>query len=544
MIVRFINILGAARYSALRLLRCRRKAPRYRRDFNCKERSRRKAATVFLISVFFLISTAFSLSFSSPNVLFIATDDLRVELGCYGQDWIHSPNLDKFANQATRFNRAYCQAALCNPSRASVMTGLYPDTIGVIDLPTHFRHVAPEVVTLPEHFKNNAYFTQNIGKVFHNWHHGDMDGDPQSWSVPAELHYNTHSKDIPTPSSLIEDQKTNAIGKLLRKRADNYDVPDNAYFDGKIADKAVAALGSFKRKDQPFFLAIGFWKPHLPFNAPKKYWDYYLNNPEIESLLQPENASRPAGMPEIAVHSGQELMRDFDDGLDDEQVGLLRQGYYAAVSYMDAQVGEVLDAVDQLGLAEDTIVVFWSDHGFHLGENGLWCKNSCYDLDTRIPLMIRLPGQKQGQISNSLVELVDLYPTLVELCGLPAIEPVRRQPLQGKSLVPVLKNPKLSIREAAFSQIMRPAYSKFPDGEAMGYTIRTNRYRFTQWAKWVDGMERPSRSNVLAEELYDLESDPGERNNLALEPAMIAVKADHRNTLSSLLTAQRKGSNK
>jgi iduronate 2-sulfatase len=153
---------------------------------------------IVLLASFLMLS--FSCGVAQPNVLFIATDDLRVELGCYGQEWIHSPNLDKFADHATRFDRAYCQAALCNPSRASVMTGLYPDTIGVIDLPTHFRHVSPEVVTLPEHFKNQGYFTQNIGKVFHNWHHGDMDGDPQSWSVSAELHYNTHSKDIPTPA--------------------------------------------------------------------------------------------------------------------------------------------------------------------------------------------------------------------------------------------------------------------------------------------------------------------------------------------------------
>ena len=214
------------------------------RDCALMEKSRHKAApTVFFILVFLVVTTSFCLS--SPNVLFIATDDLRVELGCYGQEWIHSPNLDKFANQATRFDRAYCQAALCNPSRASVMTGLYPDTIGVIDLPTHFRQVAPEVVTLPQHFKNNGYFTQNIGKIYHNWHHGDRDGDPQSWSIPAELHYNTHSKDVPNPISLITEQKSNAISQLLNKRAENYDVPDNAYWDGRIAEKSVAALRSF-----------------------------------------------------------------------------------------------------------------------------------------------------------------------------------------------------------------------------------------------------------------------------------------------------------
>lgn len=476
---------------------------------------------------------------ANPNVLFIVTDDLRVELGCYGQDWIHSPHLDELAAQSTVFDRAYCQVSLCNPSRASVMTGLYPDTLGVIDLPTHFRHTMPNVVTLPEFFKYHGYFTQNIGKVFHNWHHGDMDGDPQSWSVPAELHYNTHSSDVPTPASLIEDQPSNAVSDLLRKRAEDYDVPDSAYWDGKIADKAIAALRSYKGQEQPFFLAVGFWKPHLPFNAPKKYWDLYRANPATEFLLDSESAVRPFGMPQVASHSGQELMRSFQNGLNQGQSELLRQGYYAAVSYVDAQVGKVLDALDQLKLREDTLVVFWSDHGFHLGEKGLWCKNSCYDLDTRVPLMIRLPGQRQGRRSDCLVELIDLYPTLLELCGLPVSDPIPQQPLQGKSLVPVLKNPYVKLRDEAFSQIMRPAYSILPDREAMGYTIRTDRFRFTQWAKWIEGMERPSRSDILTEELYDLEEDPEEINNVALHPEMVGIKLDLRMRLARILSIQR-----
>lgn len=490
------------------------------------------------IIAIFVIHTLGTLSTQAkPNVLFIATDDLRVELGSYGQDWIHSPNLDKLASQSTQFDRAYCQAALCNPSRASVMTGLYPDTIGVIDLPTHFRNTEPNVVTLPERFKNDGYFTQNIGKIFHNGHHGERHGDPQSWSIPAVFHYNTHSKDVPDPASLIEDQPSNSVSTLLRKRAENYDVPDHAYWDGKIADKAVIALQSFQERGQPFFLAVGFWKPHLPFNAPKKYWDLYQDNPDLQSRLQPANADRPSGRPEIAVHPGRELMRDFENGLNEEQVGLLRQGYYAAVSYVDAQIGKVLDALDQLGLEDDTIVVFWSDHGFHLGENGLWCKNSCYELDTRVPLMIRVPGQTQGQHSESLVELIDLYPTLLDLCGMPQGNPSENQLLQGKSLVPILHDSRHTVRESAFSQIMRPAYSKLADREAMGYTIRTDRYRFTQWLKWADGMARPSKTEVLAEELYDLVSDPEERNNLAQDASKVDIKTNHRKMLSERLTS-------
>lgn len=479
-----------------------------------------------------------------PNILFIATDDLRVELGCYGQDWIHSPNIDKLASQATRFTRAYSQAALCNPSRASLMTGLYPDTIGVIDLPTHFRHVVPGVVTLPEYFMNQGYFTRNIGKVYHNWHHGDLDGDPQSWSVPAEMHYATHDTDVPTPADLIEEQPDNAISKLLNKRAENYDVPDNAYFDGRIAEKAVAALASLKETEQPFFLALGFWKPHLPFNAPKKYWDYYHNNPVIKPLLKPLHGSRPAGMPELAGHSGREIMRDFETGLSPEQVGLLREGYYAAVSYLDAQVGKVLDALQELDLADNTVVVLWSDHGYHLGEKGLWCKNSCFDLDTRVPLLIRRPGQKTGTVTDSLVELVDLYPTLVDLCGMASVDPIAGQPLQGKSLLPVLDNPDMKVRDAAFSQVMRPAFSKKADREAMGYTIRTERHRYTQWAKWVEGMDLPSSSVILAEELYDLQKDPQENMNLANDPEWNSIISGCRKQLATLLREQRQGTTK
>ncbi|MDA1068607.1 MAG: sulfatase [Verrucomicrobia bacterium] len=504
---------------------------------------------VFLIGTFFPLVPVLqaqpglaATSGTFPNVLFIATDDLRVELGCYGQEWIHSPNLDKLASQSTLFTRAYCQAALCNPSRASLLTGLYPDTLGVIDLPTHFRRVVPDVTTLPEYFKNHGYFTQNIGKVFHNGHHGDMHGDPQSWSVPSELFYASHGTDVVTPPALIENQKNNTVSELLNVRAENYDVPDTAYFDGRIAEKAVAALGALAKEDRPFFLAVGFWKPHLPFNAPKKYWDYYTGNPEIKKQLLPENANWPEGTPGIAGHDGKELMRSFETKLDEEQIGLLREGYYAAVSYVDAQVGKVLDALDRLDLTENTVIVFWSDHGFHLGEKGLWCKNSCFDLDTRVPLIIRTAGQTKGQVSHSLVELVDLYPTLLELCGFPLDKPLAGQALQGRSLVPVLENPNMQVRQAAFSQNMRPTNAKLEEREAMGYTIRTERYRFTQWAKWVPGMDLPSRTDILAEELYDLEKDPRELVNLASNPKFNGLIADYRKELSVILAVQRKES--
>ena len=477
-------------------------------------------------------------SLARPNVLFIAVDDLRVELGCYGHEWIHSPNIDRLAKQATVFENAYCQVSLCNPSRTSLLTGLYPDTLGVIDLPTHFRQVHPDIVTLPEHFKKNGYFTQNIGKIFHNWHHGERDGDPQSWSVPAVLHYDTHSNDVVTPKSLIAGRAGNAVSKSLNNRAENYDVPDDAYFDGRIADKAVAALASRKESNKPFFLAVGFWKPHLPFNAPKKYWNLYDDRPEFESRLHPEHSQWPEGVPELAKHPGRELMRSFAEPLDSEQIALLRKGYYAAISYLDAQVGKVLDALVDLQLDEETLVVFWSDHGFHLGERGLWCKNSCYELDTRVPLIIREPQQTAGLRTDSLVELIDLYPTLIELCELPPVEPIAGQNLQGKSLAPILENPKVRVRQASLSQIMRPAYSQKADREAMGYALRSPKFRYVQWRPWTGKMGSPSNSSILAEELYDVKDDPAEINNLAKLAKYWVILNEFRGLLEDRLSGQ------
>jgi len=496
---------------------------------------RRKYAAPLVVVCYGLLPWV---SLARPNVLFIAVDDLRVELGCYGQDWIRSPNIDRLASQATVFENAYCQVSLCNPSRSSLLTGLYPDTLGVIDLPTHFRQTHPDIVTLPEHFKANGYFTQNIGKIFHNWHHGERDGDRQSWSVPAELHYDTHSNDVVTPKSLTAGKAENAVSRRLNNRAENYDVPDDAYFDGRIADKAVAVLSALRESGEPFFLAVGFWKPHLPFNAPKKYWDLYDDRPELESRLHPEHSHWPEGAPELARHPGRELMRSFAEPLDLEQIALLRKGYYAAISYLDAQVGKVIDALVDLQLDDETVVVFWSDHGFHLGERGLWCKNSCYELDTRVPLIIRQPKQTAASRSISLVELIDLYPTLVELCNLPPVEPIPGQSLQGKSLTPILENPKSSVRQAALSQIMRPAYSQKADREAMGYALRSSEFRYVQWRQWTANMESPSAHSILAEELYDLRDDPGEINNLIEESEHSVTLERFRRLLANRLSQQ------
>ena len=431
----------------------------------------------------------------TPNVLFIAIDDLRADLNCYGNSQIHSPNIDQLATRGTLFNRAYCQQAVCNPSRSSMLTGLRLDTLHLWDLPTHFRQQIEDVVTLPQLFKQNGYHTQCVGKIFHNWRQDEYRGDAVSWSVPQEMHYNSHGNDKamvegPLPANLSDVPKC-----VIR------DVPDEAYFDGRVAQRAVEVLKEVK--DKPFFLAVGFWKPHSHFNAPKKYWDLY----DPGEIKLPVNRENPKNVPEIALHNGQEILRSYKDFPHqyptDHQAREMRRGYYANISYMDAQVGKVLEELDRLNLRNNTIVVLWSDHGFHLGENGLWAKTSNFELDARVPMIISTPVFNQPQRTNSLVELLDIYPTLAELCHLQAPDN-----LEGKSLVPILKNPRTTLKRQALTQHCRPAYPRYgEDPKAMGYSIRTNRFRYTEWRDF-------QTQTVLATEVYDHRHDPHETNNV------------------------------
>jgi len=273
------------------------------------------------------------------NVLFIAADDLRCDLGCYGDKLVKTPHLDTLAKEGLLFNRAYCQQAVCNPSRASLLTGRRPDTLKLYNLVKHFRDEIPDVVTLPEHFKNNGYFTQNIGKVFHNWR-TEIKGDPQSWSVPAVLHYNRHGEDTAKVEGEIPADQAPHPRTFAR------DVPDEAYFDGRIADLAVEAIEERKAADKPFFLAVGFWKPHLPFNAPLDYWQQYQRT----QFSLPLNPAPPENVPQLALHDCRELFRSSNgQPPTDEETLELRHGYFACTSYIDACVGRVLEALDESG---------------------------------------------------------------------------------------------------------------------------------------------------------------------------------------------------
>lgn len=429
----------------------------------------------------------------APNVLFVMADDLRVEVGSFGSAAI-TPNLDRLARRGVQFDRAYCQQALCNPSRSSMLTGQRPDSLKLWHNSLHFRDRNPDVVTLPQWFKQNGYLTRCAGKIFHNWH-TKVKGDPGSWSSPEFLHYANHGDDKPQMSGEVPPDLAKA------PKCECRDVPDDAYYDGRVASEAIRVIR--EAKDQPFFLAVGFWKPHSPFNAPKKYWDLY-----DRTQLPPVDLRRPEGAPEIAFHDGRELRGTPPNlaNFTSEQIAEIRHGYYAGITYLDAQLGRVLDALDQAGLTEKTIVVFIGDHGYHLGEHGLWAKTSNFELDARVPLLIAAPGVAQaGARTNALTESLDLFPTLVDLCGLP-----NPGGLAGVSLVPVLKDPKKSVQPAAFTQHPRPAYfDREPRGvpEAMGYSVRTERVRYTEWRDWKTG-------EVIARELYDAHQDPGETKNL------------------------------
>lgn len=443
-----------------------------------------------------LVSVSSAIAADKPNVLFIAADDLRNDLGCLGNQEVHSPHLDALAARGRLFTSAYCQQALCNPSRASLMTGRRPDTLGIWDLPTHFRDSLPDVVTLPQHFMRHGYFTQNIGKIYHNWRQ-EIHGDPASWSVQAVMHFANHGSDKPQvegdlPPNLAVDRKCECR-----------DVPDDAYFDGRVASLAVEALRQHKASGKPFFLAVGFWKPHSPFNAPKKYWDLY----DRSKLSPPANPEWPRNAPRIAWHNSREILGSPNPRqLTPDAVLEIRHGYLAAISYFDAQLGRVLKELDSLGLRDNTIVVFWSDHGYHLGEQSLWAKTSNFELDARVPVIIAAPGMKHpGAKTGALAELLDLYPTLLELCGLPEPEGI-----EGTSLVPVLENPNASVKDAAYTQHPRPAYFQGTP-EVMGRSVRSVRYRYTEWTDFQTG-------KLLAAELYDHQLDPLETVNVADDP--------------------------
>lgn len=453
-----------------------------------------------------------------PNVLLIVSDDLQVQLGCYGGS-AKTPNLDRLAARGVTFDHAYCQQALCNPSRSSFLCGLRPDTIGLTNNSVHFRDLLPDVVTLPQAFKNAGYVTRDCGKIFHNWHTA-VHGDRPSWSAPEFLHYATHGDDVPhidgEPPANLATRNSKMYGQV--PLAECRDVPDAAYYDGRVADEAVRVLNEIKA--EPFFLAVGFWKPHAPFNPPAQYWNRYER-----SQVPAVNGARPSGAPAVAFHDGRELRGVPPDQVtfNPEQIAELRHGYWAAISYMDEQVGKVLAALEKSGVADRTIVVFIADHGYHVGEHDLWGKTSCFEFDARVPLIVATPNAAQrGVHAAAPVELLDLYPTLAGLCGVAA-----PKNLEGKNLAPMLADPRAAVKPAAYTQHPRPSYyDRSPKGvpDAVGYSVRTPRVRYTEWRDWTTG-------EVVGRELYEHATDPQELRNAVDAPTEATALAEARSLL-------------
>ncbi|MEW6307011.1 MAG: sulfatase [Verrucomicrobiota bacterium] len=447
-----------------------------------------------------------------PNVLFIAVDDLRPELNCYGARHIKSPNIDRLAARGLLFERAYCQVAVCNPSRNSLLSGTRPETTRIFNNQTFLHQTMPGVLTLPQHFKNNGYTSLSHGKIFH--HSEREPGDvPESWSEPAWYHgepyrnwFTKESLDfVKRLKALPKDQQPKQL-RAAPFEASNE--PDDVYPDGQTATKAIETLRRLKTAGKPFFLGVGFVKPHLPFTCPQKYWDLY----PADSIQLATNAFRPKGAPAPAFDDPYEL-RSYGTvppaGEISREMSLnLIRAYRACVSFMDAQVGRVLDELDRLGLRENTIIVLWGDHGYHLGENGHWTKMTNFELGARVPLIVSAPKQKTaGQRTRALVELVDLYPTLAQLCGLAL--PAH---LEGTSFVPLLDKPNQPWKTAAFSQYLRRGKEGF-----MGRSIRTDRWRYTEWTN--------AKNQSGGIELYDEQNDPAENTNLANDPKHAEIVA-------------------
>jgi iduronate 2-sulfatase len=450
-----------------------------------------------------LVACATAPAAEKPNVLLICVDDLKPAIGAFGDPLAKTPNIDKLAARGVVFERAYCNQAVCSPSRNALLTSLRPQSLGIYDLATNFRLGKPDAVTLPEFFRKAGYRSQGMGKIFHAGH-GNRD-DSRSWSVPyfkpkAETYAVAASK-----PPVVAGADRVAEADLPRGTAfERADVPDNFYADGQVADEAIRRLDAARTTpNEPFILAVGFIRPHLPFCAPAKYWDMH----DRTAFRLPEYRNAPEGSPDYAMTTSGELRRYKNiparGPMDDELTRDLIHAYYAATSYADAQIGRVLDALERNGLADDTIVVFWGDHGWHLGDHGLWCKHTNYEQAARVPLIVAAPGVAAGR-SPSLIETVDIYPTIVELAGL-------KPPsgLDGISQAAAVKHPATHIRDSIIHVYPRGA-------DLLGRAVRTDRHRLVEWKKFGASVD----SAIY--ELYDYEADPLETRNLAAEqPAVV-----------------------
>ncbi len=433
-----------------------------------------------------------------PNVLFIAIDDLRPELNCYGNEHISSPHIDRLAEQGVLFERAYCQQAICMASRASLFSG-YHAAYRQIYSCRSLKDLMPGVLTINQLFSNAGYDVLGIGKLYHHREdHEEQFGDTwrntRTWEGD-----NTQGRGYVTPGAIasLTDEGRGPAWEMAA-------VEDNAYRDGFYAEWVSQKLVELKDAEKPFFLGVGFHKPHLPFNAPQKYWDLY----DREAIATAQNPFYPENGSAYGKHNFGEL-RNYTNipkgntPLTEETAKTLIHGYYACVSYVDAQVGKIMGALEASGLADNTVIILWGDHGWKLGEHGMWCKHTNFDLDTRVPMIISAPGMQQNVKTSSFAGFVDIFPTLADLCGLE----IPGQ-LHGKSLVPVLEDPAALVKDHAYS--VWPSYRASrtnPEEAILGFSFRTDQFRYTEWVRLHSG-------ELLDRELYDHETDPAENENV------------------------------
>jgi iduronate 2-sulfatase len=444
---------------------------------------------------------------SKPNILFIAVDDLRPQLNCYGVSHVHSPNIDRIAQGGLLFNRAYCMVPTCGASRASLMTSIRPAPNRFVTHLAYAEKDAPGITTLNTQLKEHGYYSISNGKILH--HPEDSAG---GWSEPAwrpgqpAIGMPPKQESTGAKAKQSKSKKSNAAKDALKKNTSKErgipfeisSLSDDELSDGQVALKTIADLRRLKEMKQPFFLAAGFFKPHLPFIAPEKYWDLYPK----ESIQLPANYHRPDNAPDEAIHNSGELRAyqgvPKQGRLPDELALNLIRGYHACVSFTDAQIGRVLDELERLDLAKNTVVILWGDHGWNLAEHTLWCKHSCFETSMRVPLIIRAPGFEGGYRTEALTELIDVYPTLCELTGTPVPAHV-----QGRSFVPLMREPNQTWKDQAIGRF------------TAGDTIRTDSHRFTEYSRrGVDPFARM---------LYDHRSDAGENVNVSEESAQAAI---------------------
>ncbi|MEI8087563.1 MAG: sulfatase [Paludibacter sp.] len=453
----------------------------------------------------------------NKNVLFISVDDMKPLLGCYGDPIAKTPNMDKLAGKGTLFTLAYCQQAVSGPTRASLLTGLRPDHTKMWDMTERFRTVNPNAVTIPQYFRQNGYETAGIGKIFDQSQVPGKTNDVLSWSIPYLDQTDYYDKNIETPTGYRGEYQALEIREAMKTKGEKYvqenmffatecvDVPDGAYRNGAITNGAVQFIEQYI-SDKPYFLAVGFHKPHLPFVAPKKYWDLYKR----EDMPLAKFRQKAVGSPDFVYHNSSELSQysdipaaeTFSDlknvEMQDDKARQLIHGYYACVSYTDAQIGKVMAALAKKGVLNNTIIVLFGDHGWHLGDHGLWCKHTNFEQAAHAPLIIIDPSIKSSKVTTP-VEFVDIYPTLCELAGIS-----KPEVLNGVSLVSGMKNTKMLTKKYAVSQ--------YPRGEdKMGYSLRDGKYRYTVWVEWKNNVSNFDK--IIAEELYDYENDSLETVN-------------------------------